>query len=107
MGYFCCFVVASHLLLNLYIILSTSVNGMKVNAMLWLAHRRLAKQKARNSILIKKRKRIRHQALNDLIEEESPDAYIRERKQIRNWKLEPIEEEEVSSESESEPSEIE
>jgi len=44
-GYFCCFVVASHLLLNLYLILSTSIYGLKVKAMLWLARRKLAKQK--------------------------------------------------------------
>jgi hypothetical protein len=41
-GYFCCFVIASHLLLNLYLILSTSIFELKVKTMLWLARRKLA-----------------------------------------------------------------
>jgi hypothetical protein len=41
-GYYCCFVVASHLLLNLYLILSTSIYGFKLKTQLWLAHRKLA-----------------------------------------------------------------
>jgi hypothetical protein len=98
-GYFCCFVVASHLLLNLYLILSTSIFGLKVKALLWFARRKLAKQKLRNSIKIKSRKRIRMQLNIDFEEEQSPDAILKERKQLRNQWLEPIEEE-VSSESE-------
>ena len=83
-GYFCCFVVASHLLLNLYLILSTSIYGLKVKVMLWLARRKLAKQKLRNSIKIKSRKRIRMQLNNDFEEEQSPDAFFKERKQLKN-----------------------
>ena len=59
-----------------------------------------AKQKLRNSIKIKSRKRIRMQLNNDFEEEQSPDAFLKERKQLKNQQLELIEEE-VSSESES------
>jgi hypothetical protein len=41
-GYFCCFIIASHLLLNLYLILSTSIFGLKIKVLLWFARRKLA-----------------------------------------------------------------
>ena len=91
-GYYCCFVVASHLLLNLYLILSTSIYGLKLKIKLWLARRKLTQQKLRNRIKIKKRKRIRQQAITELIEEDSPDAFLREHNHLSNQPLEPIQE---------------
>jgi hypothetical protein len=40
-GYFCCFVVASHLLINIYLILGTQAQGLKLHLKFWLARRKL------------------------------------------------------------------
>lgn len=101
MGYFCCLVVASHLFLNLYLILSTSFYGLKVKAMVWLARRKLSKQRAGNQIKIQSRKHLRKLAMSKgLIEEEPIDLELRDQYQLqpqahRKFQLEPIEEEEV------------
>jgi hypothetical protein len=44
MGYFCCFLVALHLAINIYLILSSSLRKLLINGKLWLARRKLAKQ---------------------------------------------------------------
>jgi biopolymer transport protein ExbB/TolQ len=99
MGYFCCLVVASHLLLNLYLILSTSVYGFKVSLKLWLARRKLSRQRSANQIKIQSRKRTRKLAIsNQLFELECSDFEIREQYQLnpnerRKYQLEAIEEE--------------
>lgn len=40
-GYFCCMIVASHLIFNLYLILSTQVLDIRMKAKIWLARRKL------------------------------------------------------------------
>ena len=56
-GYACCLLVSIHLTLNLFLILTSSVLGLKVKLRLWLARFRLKRQRAQNAIKIKSRKR--------------------------------------------------
>ena len=56
-GYACCLLVSIHLALNLFLILASSVLGLKVKIRLWLARFRLKRQRAQNAIKIKSRKR--------------------------------------------------
>jgi len=56
MGYFCCFLVALHLAVNLYLIVASSFRQILLRAKLWLALRKLSKQRELN--VLKKQARI-------------------------------------------------
>jgi len=72
MGYFCCFLVSLHLAFNLYLILGSSTRGLILKGKLWLARRRLSKQRKLNLIRIKARVHSRKLALanTDYLESE-------------------------------------
>ena len=58
-GYFLCLLVAIHLAINLFLILSAMAREVILKLKLWLARIRLAKQRSENAVLIKSRKHIR------------------------------------------------
>jgi hypothetical protein len=74
MGYFCCFLVSVHLAFNLYLILGSSTRGLILKGKLWLARRRLVKQRKLNLIRVEARIHSRKLAMSktDYLESEKP-----------------------------------
>ncbi len=75
-----------------------------MKAKMWLARRKLQQQRDKNSVRIKKRKHIRKQALEmGIIPDDDEEIELREQFQQptnrKKFQLEPIEEEDIVSES--------
>ena len=66
LGYFCCIIVSIHLAVNLYSILSSQARALILRLKLWLARRRLLKQRTRNKVLLKSRKHNLKEAIDFL-----------------------------------------
>ena len=65
-GYFCCLIVSIHLAVNLYFILSSQARELILKLKLWLARRRLLKQRTQNKVLLKSRKHNLKEAIDSL-----------------------------------------
>ena len=62
-GYVCCFIVSTHLLVNLLLITISTAQELKVRLRIWLAKRKLQQQRIKNAVKIKSRNHILREAI--------------------------------------------